>query len=223
MTTRTPIITVVDDDSAFRIAVARLLRVGGYQVRTFASAAEFLETPPDDTPGCAIVDVKLPGMSGLQLQDALARQGNQLPLIFITGYGDIPTSVQAIRRGAEDFLTKPVKKRALFDAVQRALARDAITREQRDRHRELRTRFDALTPREREVLMHVLRGQINKQVAIKLGTSERTIKAHRANIMTKLEVESVVELARLAAELGFLGQATPHGEAQAGGLRPVGP
>ena len=144
----------------------------------------------------------MPGLSGLELQEALAKADHPLPLVFLTGHGDIPTSVHAMRRGAEDFLTKPVKKQALFDAVQRALARDARERAQRARQRQLRVRFDALTPREREVLAHVLNGQLNKQVAGDLGTSERTIKAHRANIMAKLQVQSVAELARLAQEAG---------------------
>ena len=198
---------VVDDDASFLTAVSRLLRAGGYEVRTFSSAGTFLESlPPVDSPGCVIVDLKMPGLSGLDLQEALRKAHNPLPLIFLTGHGDIPTSVQAMRGGAEDFLTKPVKKQALFEAVQRALARGARELTERTRQSELRARFDALTPREREVLAHVLRGQLNKQVAGDLGTSERTIKAHRANIMAKLEVQSVAELARLAQEAGVGGE-----------------
>ena len=202
----TPIVYIVDDDASFLTAVTRLLRAGGYEVRAFDSAARFLQNPlPTDSPGCAIVDLQMPGLSGLELQDALTKMDNALPLIFLTGHGDIPTSVHAMRQGAEDFLTKPVKRQALFDAVQRALARDATQRARRARQRELRTRFDALTPREREVLAHVLSGQLNKQIAGDLGTSERTIKAHRANIMAKMEVQSVAELARLAQEAGDFG------------------
>jgi len=172
-------------------------------VKTFSSAAKFLQSaPPADSPGCVVLDLQMPGLSGLELQKALAKTDNPLPLVFLTGHGDISTSVRAMRQGAEDFLTKPVKKQALFDAVQRALARDAKERAQRARQRALRARFDALTPREREVLAHVLSGQLNKQVAGDLGTSERTIKAHRANLMAKLEVQSVAELARLAQEAG---------------------
>ena len=194
---------VVDDDVSFLTAVTRLLRAGGYEVKTFTSAARFLQSlPPADSPGCVIVDLQMPGLSGLELQDALTKADNPLPLIFLTGHGNIPTSVHAMRQGAEDFLTKPVKKQDLFDAVQRALARDASERERRVRRRELRARFDTLTPREREVLGHVLSGQLNKQIAGDLGTSERTIKAHRANIMAKLAVQSVAELARLAQEAG---------------------
>jgi FixJ family two-component response regulator len=206
---RQPLATVfvVDDDVSFLTAVTRLLRAGGYEVRTFTSAAGFLQSPPPaDSPGCVIVDLQMPGLSGLELQEALAKADNPLPLVFLTGHGDIPSSVHAMRRGAEDFLTKPVRKQALFDAVQRALARDARERAHRARRRELRVRFDALTPREREVLAHVLSGQLNKQVAGDLGTSERTIKAHRANIMAKLGVQSVAELARLAQEAGISGE-----------------
>ncbi len=205
MSVSPPIVHVVDDDASFLTGVTRVLRAGGYEVRAFSSAAEFLRSPPTGSPGCAVVDLQMPGLGGLELQDALMKMDNALPLIFLTGHGDIPTSVHAMRQGAEDFLTKPVKKQALFDAVQRALARDAKERAQRARQRELRARFDALTPREREVLAHVLSGQLNKQVAGDLGTSERTIKAHRANIMAKLEVQSMAELARLAQEVEFLG------------------
>jgi FixJ family two-component response regulator len=197
-----PIIYVVDDDASFLTAVSRLLRAGGYEARAFTSAAAFLATPATDSPGCLIVDLKMPGLSGLGLQEALAKTGNPLPLIFLTGHGDIPTSVHAIRQGAEDFLTKPVRKQALFAAVQRALERCKREHEQRLRQRQVRARFEALTPRELEVLTHVLRGQLNKQIAGDLGTSERTIKAHRANAMAKLAVQSVAELARLAQAAG---------------------
>jgi FixJ family two-component response regulator len=200
----TPIVCVVDDDPSFLRAVTRLLRAGGYEVKTFSSATGFLQNPPPpDSPGCVIVDLQMPGLSGLDLQEALAKRNNPLPVVFLTGHGDIPTSVRAMRRGAEDFLTKPVKKQALFEAVERALARHAKDRAQWVRQAELQARFSTLTPREQEVLAHVLCGQLNKQVAGDLGTSERTIKAHRANIMAKLEVQSVAELARLAQEAGF--------------------
>jgi two-component system, LuxR family, response regulator FixJ len=199
-----PTVFLVDDDASFLAAVTRLLRAGGYDVKTYGSAAAFLESvPPADSPGCVIVDLQMPGLSGLELQEALAKANNPLPLVFLTGHGDIPTSVRAMRQGAEDFLTKPVKKQALFDAVERALTRGAKERAQRARQGELRARFDALTPREREVLAHVLSGQLNKQIADDLGTSERTIKAHRANLIAKLQVQSVAELARLAQEAGF--------------------
>jgi two-component system, LuxR family, response regulator FixJ len=200
------IVFVVDDDASFLTAVTRLLRAGGFAVKCFNSAVGFLQDLPVEAPGCIIVDLQMPGLSGLELQVALRKMDIALPLIFLTGHGDIPTSVQAMRQGAEDFLTKPVKKQALFDAVNRALARDARDREQRAHQHVLRARFDALTPRELEVLAHILSGQLNKQIAGDLGTSERTIKAHRANIMTKLGVQSVAELARLAQEAGVGGR-----------------
>ncbi len=194
---------VVDDDESFLKALERLLIAGGYKVETFSSAGEFLQNPPANAPGCVIMDLKMPGLSGLELQRTMASWDNSLPLIFLTGHGDIPASVQAMRHGAEDFLTKPVKRELLFAAIQRALVRDAKEREQRTRRRLLRARFEKLTPREREVLAHLVNGQLNKQVADDLGTSERTIKAHRANIMAKVEVESMAELARLAQEAGI--------------------
>ena len=197
------IIHVVDDDASFRNAIARLLRVGGYDVQTYASATEFLQSALTDAPGCVLLDLRMPGPSGLDVQSALARSEHPLPIIFLTGHGDIPTSVRA---GADDFLTKPVKKGILFPAIERALARDAQERGHRAHQRELRARFDSLTPREREVLGHVLSGQLNKQTAVELDASERTIKAHRANLMTKLQVQSVAELAHLAHEAGLVGR-----------------
>jgi RNA polymerase sigma factor (sigma-70 family) len=196
----------VDDDDSFRNAVSRLVRASGREVRCYPSAVEFLAANPGASPGCVLLDLQMPGPSGLELQGALAKAENPLPIIFLTGKGDIPTSVHAMREGAEDFLTKPVKKEVLFPAIERALARDAREREQRARRRELRAAFDALTPREREVLAHVLRGQLNKQIAGDLDASERTIKAHRANLMAKLKVHSVAELAHLAHEAGMSGE-----------------
>jgi FixJ family two-component response regulator len=201
-----PIIFVVDDDASFTTAISRLLRAAGYSFRTFASAAEFLQAPPTDQPGCIIVDLHMPGPSGLELQAALAETEHPLPLIFLTGHGDIPASVQAMRHGAEDFLTKPVKKEKLLEAVQRALVREAKERAQRARRRELRARFDTLTTREREVLAHIVSGQLNKQIAGDLNLSERTVKVHRASLMTKLQVQSGAELGHLAQEIKFLAQ-----------------
>jgi len=200
------VVRVVDDDPSFRNAVSRLLRAGGYPVETFTSATEFLQTACTEAPGCILLDLHMSGPSGLDLQDALAKAGQPLPVIFLTGQGDIPSSVQAMREGAEDFLTKPVKREVLFATIERALARDAQEREKRNRRRELIARFETLTPREHEVLAHVVRGQLNKQIAGDLGTSERTIKAHRANIMAKLQVQSVAELVRLAQEAGSCNQ-----------------
>jgi RNA polymerase sigma factor (sigma-70 family) len=200
-----PRIFVVDDDPAFRNALERLLRAGGYAVQTFASATEFMQCFPGDASGCVLLDLHMPGRSGMDLQETIARSENPLPIVFVTGKGDIPTSVRAMRAGAEDFLSKPVRKAILFPAIERALARDAQERQKRARNRELRARFDTLTPREREVLVHVLKGELNKQIAGDLGTSERTVKAHRSNIMTKLQVRSVAELTHLADEVGGFG------------------
>jgi FixJ family two-component response regulator len=198
-----PVIYVVDDDTAFRNAISRLLHAAGYAIQTFASAAEFLQAARSDAPGCVLLDLRMPGPNGLDAQSAIAQSEQPLPVIFLTGHGDIPTSVRAVRAGADDFLTKPVKKDVLFPAIERALARDAQEREMRARRRETRARFDALTPREREVLVHVLSGQLNKQIAVDLTAAERTVKAHRANLMAKLQVQSVAELTHLAYEAGF--------------------
>jgi two-component system response regulator FixJ len=196
---------VVDDDASFLAAVSRLLRAAHYPVKTFTSAQEFLAQLPARTPGCVLADLQMPGLSGLDLQAALARTNNPLPVLFLTGHGDIPTSVHAMRQGAEDFLTKRAPKEVLLDAVNRALARDARERAGRTRVQGLRARFDALTEREREVLQHVLRGQLNKQIAADLGIHERTVKFHRTAITTKLGVPSVAELTRLAQEAGISG------------------
>ena len=198
-----PIIYVVDDDASFRNALERLLRAGGYAVQTFVSATEFLQSARPDAPGCVVLDLQMPGPSGLDLQGALTRSEAPLPIVFLSGKGDIPATVQAMRAGAEDFLTKPARKEVLFPAIERALARDAQDRSQRVRRHELRARFDTLTPREREVLDHVLSGQLNKQIASDIDASERTIKAHRAHLLAKLQVQSVAELSHLAHEAGF--------------------
>ncbi len=203
MSATQPIIHVVDDDASFRRAVTRLLGTAGYEVRGYASASEFLAAGSDDAPGCVLVDLRMPGESGLDLQGTLAQAEYLMPVIFLTGHGDIPTSVHAMRHGAVDFLTKPVKKQILFDAVERALARDAEERKHRARLRELHNCFEVLTPREREVLTHVVSGMLNKQIAFDLGTTERTIKAHRASIMKKLGVDSLAELVRLTEEYGL--------------------
>ena len=198
-----PIIHVVDDDPSFRTAVTRLLRAANYQVRGYASASEFLNSDPYANPGCILLDLRMPGASGLDLQQSLAQMEERLPVIFLTGHGDIPVSVRAMKAGAVDFLTKPVRREALLSAVQNALDVDAKGRAARAVLGELRDRYESLTPREREVLAHVVGGKLNKQIAFDLGAAERTIKAHRASIMDKLGVQSVAELARLAQELGI--------------------
>jgi two-component system response regulator FixJ len=195
-----PLVRIVDDDASFLTAVSRLLRASGFAVKTFASAADFLACLELEVPGCILVDLQMPGLSGLDVQEALARLGHALPVIFVTGHGDIPTSVQAMRRGAEDFLTKRAPKEDLLDAVRRALERDARERAGRTRLDALRARLAALTPREREVLRHVVQGRQNKQIASDLGIHERTVKLHRTAITTKLDVHSAAELTRLCIE-----------------------
>ena len=198
-----PIIHVVDDDQSFRAAVIRLLRAAKYEVRGYASASEFLDSNSCGGQGCILLDLRMPGVSGLDLQQSLERMEERLPIIFLTGHGDIPASVRAMKAGAVDFLTKPVRREALLAAVQNALSLDAKGRAARAVLRELQNRYENLTPREREVLVHVVSGKLNKQIAFDLGTAERTIKAHRASIMEKLGVPSVAELVRLAQELGI--------------------
>jgi FixJ family two-component response regulator len=180
-----------------------LLTAAGYEARTYASAREFLGAIEVDTAGCIVLDVRLPEQSGLELQVTLAERGVPLPIVFMTGHGQIPDSVRAIQRGAVDFLTKPVDGQVLLAAVSRALARDAASRSARAHQQALRTRYERLTPREREVFLHLIGGQLNKQVAADLQITERTIKMHRASIFQKLEVDSMAEMARLAVDLGI--------------------
>jgi len=208
MSSTVPIVHIVDDDASVLVATSRLLRASGFTVRAFASAAEFLEQRDPDAPGCVLADVQMPAMNGLELQVAVARSHNPLPIVFLTGAGDIPSSVRAMRDGAEDFLEKRAPMAELLGAVNRALARDAREREARARQRELHARFEALTKRELEVLGHVVRGQLNKQIADDLGIHERTVKLHRTAITTKLRVQSVAELTRLAAEAGLITTST---------------
>ena len=203
MNERGPIVHVVDDDDSVRTAVVRLLQAAGYEARGYASAGEFLLGRSDrNAPGCVVLDVRLPGPSGLDLQEALARLEVPLPIVFLTGHGDIPMSVRAMKAGAVDFLTKPVSREALLAAVRVAVARDADTRAAREGLRGLRARYDSLTPREREVFAGIVAGRLNKQIAADLGTAERTIKAHRAHVMEKMDVASVAELVRIAGQLG---------------------
>jgi two-component system response regulator FixJ len=197
-----PVVHVVDDDTSFLVALARLLKASGYTVRTYASAADFL-AKLDDGAGCVVTDLRMPGIDGLDLQQALMRGTNILPVVFLSGEGDIPTTVQAMREGAEDFLTKRAPKEAIFAAVDRAIARDARQRAEGAHLHALRARFDALTSRELEILRHVVAGQINKQIAADLDISERTVKFHRTAITTKLQVHSAAELTRLALAAGL--------------------
>lgn len=203
MIQRQQIVHVVDDDPSFRKSVTSLLRAAGHEVRAYASVSKFMAEGLSKDPGCVLADLKMPGQSGLDLQEALGATHSRIPVIFLTAHGDIPTTVRAMRYGAVDFLTKPVKKERLLDAVNRALARESTERERGAELDELRARYQSLTLREREVLAHVIAGKLNKQIAHELGTRERTIKAHRANMLRKLQVQSVPELVRLTETLGI--------------------
>jgi FixJ family two-component response regulator len=197
-----PTVHVVDDDASFLLALSRLLRASGFCVATHASATAFLEQRRLDEPGCVIADLRMPEIDGLDLQSVLSRTECPLPLVFLTGHADTVSTVRAMRGGAEDFIEKCAEKGLLLDAVRRAIARDHQSREERRRQLALRLRFDAISVREREVLGHVLRGRLNKQIAGDLGIQERTVKVHRKSIMTKLNVRSVAELTRLSHEAG---------------------
>jgi FixJ family two-component response regulator len=197
------IVHIVDDDELIRKGTVRLLGAAGFATRTYGSARELLGAVAPDSAGCVILDMRLPDQNGLELQAALAKHDVPLPIIFITGFGEIPDTVRAIQQGAVDFLTKPVDGDVLIAAVARALAKDEASRLVRARQQNLRSRYERLTPREREVFLHLIRGQLNKQVAANLDITERTIKLHRASILDKLEVDSMAEMARLAADLGI--------------------
>jgi FixJ family two-component response regulator len=198
---RAPVIHMVDDDAAFQTAISRLLRASGFEVRTYSNAGDFLLSRDDSTRGCILLDVRMPGPSGLDLQEALARQTDPLPIIFLTGHGDIRSSVRAIKAGAVDFLTKPVDREALLNAVKNALARDRENRAAQAELRSWRANYAALTLRERQVFEGVVAGKLNKEIAAELGTAERTVKAHRAQMMEKMRVASVAELVRVADQL----------------------
>lgn len=194
---------IVDDDASFLTGIRRLLRASGYVPECYSSASDFLSQLSPTASGCVLVDLSMPGMDGMALQEAIAQCGNPLPVVFLTGQGDIQTSVTAMRRGAVDFLVKTAPKETLIAAIDRALARDSREREVRSHLHVLHSRFDQLTPREREVLSHVLKGELNKQIAVILGIEERSVKRHRTNMMRKLRVKSVAELVHLAIESGF--------------------
>jgi FixJ family two-component response regulator len=199
-----PVIHVVDDDSSFRASMSRLLQAQGYRTALYASGNAFLEKLPADEAGCILLDLKMSGVQGFELQQQLAQIGNILPIIFLTAHGDIRAGVQAIKAGAEDFLPKPVSPQALFECVERALARNVEQRRQQDRLGAMRRLVASFTPREAEVFALVVRGKLNKQIAHELGTTVRTIKAHRQAVMTKLDVKSVAEAVSIAERLGLL-------------------
>ena len=204
-----PIVHIVDDDASFLQALSRLLRSSGFTVKTFDSAMVLLTELSPEARGCVIADLRMPSVSGLDLQDALTRSSLTLPVIFLTGQGDIPSSVRAMRHGAEDFLEKRAPKDQLLEAVNRALDRDARACAERARLQALRLAFFALSPRERDVLAQVLRGRLNKQIAADLNIHERTVKLHRTAITTKLRVHSVAELTRLAQRAGWFEAGAP--------------
>jgi FixJ family two-component response regulator len=198
------IVYIVDDDPSMREALTRLLGTVGLRAAAFKTPQEFLKDKRPDAPGCLVLDVRLPGLSGLDLQRELANMDPPIQIVFITAHGDIPMTVQALKAGAVDFLTKPFRDQQLLDAVQQAIDRDRAAREQRAELGELRRRYESLTQREREVMTLVVRGSLNKQTAAELGTSEATVKAHRAQLMRKMQAESVAQLVRIAERLSLL-------------------
>jgi FixJ family two-component response regulator len=198
---------VVDDDASFRTAIERRLKKAGYQVATYSSAQQLLDRVPNENElGCILLDVKIPGLSGPELQHRLGELGSTLPIVFLTGHADTQTTVKTIKAGAEDFLTKPVSSERLLHAIERALAHHETVRAQRSRLDLVRAQIAAFTPRERQVFELVVRGKINKQIAYELGTTERTVKAHRQQVMEKANVQSLAELVSIAERLGLLAQ-----------------
>ena len=199
------LVHIVDDDASFRTAIERRLKKAGYEVATYPSAQHLLDRLPSETElGCILLDVRIPGLSGPELQTRLGELGSTLPIVFLTGYAEVQTTVRAIKAGAEDVLTKPVSSEELLGAIERALAQHQVTRSQREKLDVVRAHIAKLTPRERAVFELVIRGKTNKQVASVLGTTERTIKAHRHRVMEKMQVQSLAELVSLAERAGIL-------------------
>lgn len=196
-----PTIHVVDDDESFHEAITRLLRAAGYKVQNHTDVGHFLLAQFDGAPGCILLDIQMPGFNGLDLQEALVRRPETLPIIILSGYGDVPSTVRAMKAGAIDFLTKPVERNALLNAINNALAHDARERASRKLLAHLRARYDSLTAREREVFSRVIAGKMNKEIAGELNAAERTIKAHRARVMKKMHAGSVAELVHIADQL----------------------
>ena len=203
MTDPDPIVFIVDDDLSVRRSTERLVQSAGLKVQTFTSAKEFLKNARFEGPACLVLDVRMPGLSGMDLQRELTQAGIRVPIIFITGHGDIPMSVRAMKAGAVEFLTKPFRTRSLLDAIRAAIELDRSAHKERSETGELRQRYEQLTPREREVMALVTTGLLNKQVAGELATTERTIKFHRAHIMQKMGAESLADLVRMTEKLGI--------------------
>ena len=201
-----PTVLVIDDDAEFRDSVVRLLRTVGLETRQFSSVVDFLKADPSDGPTCLVLDVRLPGRSGLELQRELAAANRPLPIIFITAHADVPMTVQAMKGGAMEFLTKPFRDQELLDAVEAGLARDRARRERDRTLAALRERFDGLSSREREVMLHVMAGRLNKQIAHDIGIAESTVKVHRTNLMRKMKARSLPELSRMADILNLIPQ-----------------
>ena len=205
MSARAPVlVSVVDDDPSVRRSLARLVKGAGYRVEAFASAQEFLARPPDEGPACLLLDVRMPGLTGLDLQETLAIATHWTSIIFITGYRDVRASVKAMKAGAVDFLTKPIDDQELLGAIERAVARASAARREEDRITEIRDRIKTLTPREAEVFALVVTGMLNKQIAFDLGVSEKMVKVHRGRVMEKMRAGSIAELVRLADEGGVI-------------------
>src|ERR1700679_3063485 len=210
MLDETSTILVIDDDVDLRNSLGRLLRSVGLNFKLFASVSDFLKSEPTEGPSCLVLDVRLPGQSGLEFQLALAAAGKKLQIIFITGHGDIPMSVQAMKTGAIEFLTKPIRDQELLDAVQCGLTRDRVRRESESALADLRKRFATLSPREREIMIHVARGRLSKQIAGDIGIAEATVKVHRSKAMRKMNARSLPELGRMADRLNLVSEKTPQ-------------